>query len=323
MKMKILVVALMVEMIVAGSSQGGTLNIVGNVSATNLSAQTITLGGQTLSNWPGPAGTNGAIQFSSNGVFGVDGHLGWDPTLGLEITVDSCCSRDKAIEIYCQRPNSGNDFIAAYNSSGSLRWLFSMLTTDESLRMYSAVTNQNVVDVNQYGMGIFDTADANFTFAVNGTAHVTGNMEVDGKLTTANGSVDPPFLLLDAQTRTAIAQRAAREVAPNKQTGAALFWNSETKRLEVYAASEGAFYDLTGNLLTNITPPTVAGAVVVQTFLVDPETGNVVTNQSVSAPGWHLKPGYQFNRQTGVFTYQATSNGPPVVVTGGQALQLQ
>jgi hypothetical protein len=319
-----MVIAITIATIAAVRSQGGTLSVVGNVNvATNLEAQSITLGGQTLSAWPAPAGSGGAVQLQSNGVFGADQDLDWSPDLGLQITIPSSGFRDKAIRVYCQQPNCGNNFIALYNSSGDERWVFSMLP-DESLRVYSTVDNANVWNVNTLGVGIFMFPDSNYdaALAVGGDTYIQGNVSIDGKLN-ANGGMDPPYLLLDSETRTAIAQRVAREVAPSKQTGAAVFWNSETKRLEIYVASEGAFYDLMGNLITSITPPTVPGAAVTTRFRIDASTGNVVTDQALHAPRWGLRPGYKFDARTGTFTTLVTSNSPAAIVTASEALELK
>jgi hypothetical protein len=149
------------------------------------------------------------------------------------------------------------------------------------------------------------------------------DVEILGKLDLDGGS-DPPYLLLNVETRDRIAQRVAGEVPPSKQSGAALFWNSQTKQLEVYVASEGMFYDLTGKALVAIAPPVVKGATVTSTFRIDPQTGAVVTHESVQAPRWQLKPGYQFDRLTGSFTQLGSgSNASPVAVSAQEALELK
>jgi hypothetical protein len=159
-------------------------------------------------------------------------------------------------------------------------------------------------------------------FCAEGSIETWGDATIWGKLT-AYGGMDPPLLLLDAETRARVAQRVSREIAPSKQSGAALFWNSSTKRLEVYVAADGAFYDLAGNLLANITPPSVAGAAVTTTYRVDGVTGQVVADDSLHAPRWRVKAGYQFDNKTGTFTQQASSNAPPVAATSSEALELR
>ena len=77
---------------------------------------------------------------------------------------------------------------------------------------------------------------------------VTGAIECTGKLT-ATGGIDPPYVLYDAHSRAETKTRVLAEVPLAKQTGAALFWNPSTHRLETYIASEDKFYDLSGNEL--------------------------------------------------------------------------
>jgi len=129
--------------------------------------------------------------------------------------------------------------------------------------------------------------------------------------------------LLDANTRANIARRVAREVTPSKQTGAALFWNSSTKHLEIYIASEGAYYDLAGNLLTNVAPEKLIGATITKRFRVDSLTGDVVVDESLHAPRWQLKKGYAFDKTSGTFTWVGNTNAAPAMVTKEEALELK
>ena len=102
--------------------------------------------------------------------------------------------------------------------------------------------------------GMKDDSHAGFFFGGdwNFVLDTSGNVTVGGKLT-ANGGIDPPYMLLDAQTRAAIKGEVLFEVPTNKQTGAAVFFNAATHRLEIYVASEDAFYDLNGEVIaTNI-----------------------------------------------------------------------
>jgi hypothetical protein len=116
----------------------------------------------------------------------------------------------------------------------------------------------------------------------------------------------------------------AREVPPSKRSGAALFWNSQTKRLEIYVASEGAFYDLNGKILAALGPPAIEGATVTRTFRIDPQTGTVVTRETLRVPRWQLKAGYRFDSRTGVFMRVGDdTNAVPVRVTAREALELK
>jgi hypothetical protein len=79
---------------------------------------------------------------------------------------------------------------------------------------------------------------------------VTGDIHCTGKLT-SDGGIDPPYVLFDRQTRAEVKARVLKEVPTAKQTGAAQFWNPDTRRMEIYLASEDKFFDLvTGNELT-------------------------------------------------------------------------
>jgi hypothetical protein len=78
--------------------------------------------------------------------------------------------------------------------------------------------------------------------------HVVGDIHCTGKLTSDGGN-DPPYVLYDSKTRRAIMERVAREVPPEKQDGAVLFWNGEESGFEVYLPSRGEFRDLMGNVL--------------------------------------------------------------------------
>lgn len=95
------------------------------------------------------------------------------------------------------------------------------------------------------------------TLLVNGSANeinisastvwVNGDLQVSGKIT--GGSIDPAYVIYDSETRERIKTRVMKEVPKDKQTGAALFFNSQSKRLETYVASEDAFYSLSGEKL--------------------------------------------------------------------------
>jgi hypothetical protein len=78
--------------------------------------------------------------------------------------------------------------------------------------------------------------------------HVGGDIHCTGKLN-SDGGVDPPYVLYDNESRTAIVERIAREVPEEKLDGAVLFWNGEDGRLEIYLPLNGEFRDLDGNLL--------------------------------------------------------------------------
>jgi hypothetical protein len=184
------------------------------------------------------------------------------------------------------------------------------------------VTHPPEVIIQQLGLRANGVEVFTGGLSVPGNGNFGGDLNIDGKVY-ANGGIDPPYLLLDNETRASIADRVGREVPPSKQSGAALFWNSQTRQLEIYVASEGAFYNLTGKLITAIAPVFVKGATVTRTFRIDAQTGTVVERDRVNVPRWQLKPGYKFDSQTGAFTYLSGSNAVPVTVTAQDALELK
>ncbi len=169
------------------------------------------------------------------------------------------------------------------------------------------------------GVTVFGCNTADGVFTVCGDGHFSGDVGIEGKLTLYAG-MDPPYLLLDSETRAGIANRVAREVPPSKRTGAALFWNAQTKQLEIYVASEGVFYNLAGKTLAAINPPKVASAKVTTTYRIDKATGAIVPQETLQTPSWQVKRGYQFNRLTGEFTKTGGTNAVPVAVTAQEAL---
>jgi len=60
----------------------------------------------------------------------------------------------------------------------------------------------------------------------------------------ASGGVDPPYVLYDPQTRQETIDIIGEEVPLGKQNGAALYFNKETNKLEVYFAKENRFFEL-------------------------------------------------------------------------------
>ena len=84
--------------------------------------------------------------------------------------------------------------------------------------------------------------------------HVAGDIHCTGKLTSDGGN-DPPYVLYDKETRTAIVDRVAREVPEDKLDGAVLFWNGDESSFEVYLPSRGEFRDLMGNVLAEVSSP--------------------------------------------------------------------
>lgn len=82
---------------------------------------------------------------------------------------------------------------------------------------------------------------------------VTDDLHVTDKLT-VDGATDPPCVLYDLATRESTYKLIERSIPPEKLGGAAMFFNTDTKRIEIFVASEGKYYDLLGNVLETVDP---------------------------------------------------------------------
>ncbi len=128
---------------------------------------------------------------------------------------------------------------------------------------------------------------------------------IGGKLY-STGGYDPPYVLYDQQSRTEIVERIQDEVPPDKINGAALFFNKETKRLEVYVASEGTFYDLQGNELAKLSEVAQPRGSYKTEYWLEKMTGIVQNRQKRVKDQYVLKEGIDFDRQTGAFRNRIT-----------------
>jgi hypothetical protein len=81
--------------------------------------------------------------------------------------------------------------------------------------------------------------------------HVVGDIYCTGKLTSDGGN-DPPYVLYNKESRSAVVERVHAEVPDDKLDGAVLFYNGEESRLEIYFPETGEFRDLVGNLLFTV-----------------------------------------------------------------------
>jgi hypothetical protein len=133
-------------------------------------------------------------------------------------------------------------------------------------------------------------------------------VEIVGKLY-ADGGIDPPYLLCDKQTRKEIVEKVRREVPPEKQGGAVLFFNVDTKTLETYIPEEGKFYNLQGTVVDSIPP---AGAAPYQTlYSLDSLTGEVKARQRTVNNRYKLRPGYRLDEKAGRFVNAKTGQAVP------------
>jgi hypothetical protein len=123
--------------------------------------------------------------------------------------------------------------------------------------------------------------------------------------------VDPAGVLYDIQTRQQIIDTIKLTIPPEKQGGALVFFNKDTKRLETYVPNEGKFYDLQGNL--TFTMPSVDVAKDYKTvYYLDIMTGEVKARQEVVVDRYIVKQGYILDEETGHFIHMPTGEVVPI-----------
>jgi len=148
------------------------------------------------------------------------------------------------------------------------------------------------------GVGGVDVPSESLT--VGESAYVVGDLFVDGKIY-AGGGVDPPYVLCDEISRADLVARVSSEVPAGKRGGAALFFNKDSKRLEVYSPRDGTFYDLFGVPLGGV-PQMPAAPVTAETrYAFDGRTARVVAVEIAKPSKRKLKPGYHIEPLTGNF----------------------
>lgn len=132
------------------------------------------------------------------------------------------------------------------------------------------------------------------------------------------GDLYPLYAMYDQKTRGGIIEQVKKEVPPDKQNGATLFFNKDTKKIENYIASEGKFYDLQGNVIHEL-PKVVKPATKYETvYQFDSKTGQV---RSISRPvteKYQIKEGYSLDSKTGNFVNKKTDT----VVSREEALEI-
>jgi len=129
---------------------------------------------------------------------------------------------------------------------------------------------------------------------------------------------DPAYVLF-RETRAGTIERIAEHVPPGKQGGAAMFFNSETKKLEIYVASEGAFYDLRGKLLEALPAVVPPRTQYEDVFYLDPQTGQVKSWKKAILDRYVVKDGYELDRKTGQFMDLSTG----LTVAREEAVEIQ
>ncbi len=123
--------------------------------------------------------------------------------------------------------------------------------------------------------------------------------------------VDPAGVLYDLQTRQEIIDLIKVTISPDKQGGALVFFNKDTKSLETYVPNEGKFYDLQGNLA--FTMPSIDVATEYKThYYLDPLAGEVKARQEVAVDKYIVKKGFRLDEKTGHFINMATGEVVPI-----------
>jgi hypothetical protein len=116
---------------------------------------------------------------------------------------------------------------------------------------------------------------------------------------------DPAGILYDQKSRQEIIEDIRILIAPDKQGGALVFFNKDTKKLETYVPAEGKFYDLQGVLL--YTMPTLQVATEYETtYYLDSLRGEVKAKQEAIYNRYVIKKGFRLDSKTGHFINTAT-----------------
>lgn len=161
-------------------------------------------------------------------------------------------------------------------------------------------------------LDVYDNLDVGGDLGVSTDGWVDGYLEVGldldlvgGKIY-SNGGYDPPYVLYDRQSREQIIYRIKDEVPPVKQGGAALFFNPDSRKLEIYVATEGRFYDLQGNVVDVLPQVEVPSAKYKTLYYVAPSTGEVMARQRSVKDRYKVRKGFELNRTSGEFINEGT-----------------
>lgn len=222
-----------------------------------------------------------------NGRLDVDGHL----------------NVGGALEV------AGNSFTGGYSSIGGNLYVVGNLDVDGTLDVAGTLYANSHLFVGGQIDGFPNKPDAYIHYL-----HVTYNAMIYDHLTVTDyissyqiscykfhcTIEDPAGVLYDEQTRQEIIGLVKGTIPPDKQGGALVFFNKDTKRLEVYIQSEGKFYDLQGNLI--YTMPSIEVATDYKThYYLDIMTGEVKARKEVVVDKYAIKKGFRLDGETGHF----------------------
>ncbi|MBN1975539.1 MAG: hypothetical protein JW787_18015 [Sedimentisphaerales bacterium] len=147
--------------------------------------------------------------------------------------------------------------------------------------------------------------------------YIDQDLVLTGKIDSVGG-YDPPYVLYDQKTRSEIIDQVKKEVSPDKQGGATMFFNKETKKIETYVASEGKFYDLDGKVvqeLAEVVQPTTRYETA---YHFDSTTGQVREILRPVAEKYQIRKEYSLDKKTGKFVKKATGD----IVSREEALEI-
>ena len=137
---------------------------------------------------------------------------------------------------------------------------------------------------------------------------IDGDLTVNGLIYGEFASSPSASCMYEQKSRDDIITYVKTEVPPDKQSGAAMFFNKDTKKVESYVASEGKFYDTEGNVihqLDEVVEPTTKYETV---YHFDKATGQIKSTQKAVEDEYRIKTGYSLDSKTGKFVNKENGN---------------
>lgn len=127
---------------------------------------------------------------------------------------------------------------------------------------------------------------------------VAGTGRFTGKLTLGGGS-DPPYVLYDQHTIAEISDMVADEVPPSKMCGAVMYFNRESRAMEIFIPETGERFELLTRKIGNASRVNTRRKWAKRYYL-DPRTGNVCESEDNDYQ-YEVAPGYELDIETGEF----------------------
>ena len=311
--------------------QGNDLTDGGDVTFTNATFETLTMGGTTSTGLVNVTGNNAVLYTDSStnltadiNVFSVDdsGNVGigvaaasnilhvqdgavnmtWTPNARTALLVENNASLGSAISIVGTNNSTAYSGIFLGNSTnetqGAILYYYEGNANERMSFNTDGQADQMTILKNGY-VGINQDSPTN-------QLEVTGDLYVSGKITGAGG-VDPEYMLFDATTRASVKARVANDVPTVKLGGLYIYYNQDAQQLEAAHNASGKIFKFDVTEVGSFTPVTNTYDTV-ERYYFNPISGEVET-QYVQAPRlqWQLKEGYSFNQSDGNF-YDVETN---------------